>query len=190
MIEIESVDQFMTKVMGIVNQLRVNGEKELTNQRVVEKVLRCLPMKFAMVVTTILELKDLTDFSIEELTSSLLYHETRMKLDVGTLEHAFQSKISMDRGRGRGFHGKRGRGRGRSQSRDKSEQTKEKSEQSGSSSQDHSLRWTDKSEIQCRYCKKYGHHISKCRKLQYKHKANVTEIETSDTLFLSYQVSE
>ena len=28
MIELESVDQFMTKVMGIVNQLRINGEKE------------------------------------------------------------------------------------------------------------------------------------------------------------------
>ena len=48
----------MTKVMGIVNQLRINGENELTDQRVVEKVLRCLPKKFEMVVTAILELKD------------------------------------------------------------------------------------------------------------------------------------
>ena len=112
-----------------------------------------------------------------------------MNLDVGTLEHAFQSKISMERGRGRGFCGKRRCGRGRSQSRDQSEQTKEKSEQSGSSSQDHSQRWIDKLEIQCRYCKKYGHHISECRKLQYKHKANVTKSETSDAMFLSCQVS-
>ena len=85
MVESESVDQFMTKVMGIVNQLRINGEKELTNQRVVEKVLRCLPKKFEMVVTAILESKDLTKFSIEELTGSLLSHEARMNLDVGTL---------------------------------------------------------------------------------------------------------
>ena len=78
-----------------------------------------------MVVTALLESKDLTSFSIEELTSSLLSHEARMTLDLGTLEHAFQTKVSMDRCRGRGFHG---RGRGRSQTRDKPEQTKDKSE--------------------------------------------------------------
>jgi hypothetical protein len=89
MSESESVDQFMTKVMGIINQLRINGEKELTDQRVVEKVLRSLPKKFEMVVTALLESKDLTNFSIEELTGSLLSHEARMTLDLGTLEHAF-----------------------------------------------------------------------------------------------------
>ena len=93
----------------------------------------------------------------------------------------------MDRGRGIGFHG---HGRGRSQTRDKLEQTKDKSEHSILSSQDHGQRWTSKSEIQCRYCKKLGHHISECRKLQYKKRANVTKSEISDTLFLSCQVSQ
>ena len=102
-------------------------KKALTDQRVVEKFLRCLPKKFEMVVTVILELKYLTDFFIEELTGSLLSHKARMKLDVGTLEHAFQSNISMDQGRGRGFHGRRGRGRGCSHTKDKPEHTKEKS---------------------------------------------------------------
>ena len=79
-----------------------------------------------MVVTALLESKDLTSFSIEELTSSLLSHEARMTLDLGTLEHAFQNKVYMDKGKGKGFYG---RGRGRSQTRDKPEQTKDKSEQ-------------------------------------------------------------
>ena len=35
-----------------------------------------------------------------------------------------------------------------------------------------------------------GHHISECHKLQYRNKANVTNCETSDTLFLSCQVSQ
>jgi hypothetical protein len=35
-----------------------------------------------------------------------------------------------------------------------------------------------------------GHHISECHKLQYRNKANVTESETSDTVFLSCQVSQ
>jgi hypothetical protein len=187
MSESETVDQFMTKVMGIINRLRTNGEKELTNQRVVEKVLRSLPKKFEMVVTALLESKDLTNFSIEELTGSLLSYEARMTLDLGTLEHAFQTKVSMDRGRGRGFHG---RGRGRSQTRDKPEQTKDQLEQSRLSSQDRGQRWTSKSVIQCHYCKMLGHHISECRKLQFRNKSNVTESETSDTLFLSCQVSQ
>jgi hypothetical protein len=52
-----------------------------------------------------------------------------MTLDLGTLEHAFQTKVSKDRGRGRGFHGCGQRcGRGHSQTRDKPEQTKDKSE--------------------------------------------------------------
>ena len=72
MIESKSVDHFMTKVMGIVNQLRNNCENKLTDQRVVAKVLRSLPKKFEMVVTSILESKDLTKFSIEELSGSLL----------------------------------------------------------------------------------------------------------------------
>jgi hypothetical protein len=157
----------------------------MLHQRVVEKVLRSLLKKFEMVVTALLESKDLTNFSIEELICSLLSHEARMTLDLGTLEHAFQTKVSMDRGRG--FHGC---GRGRSQTRDKSEQTKDKSEQSRSSSQDHGQRWTSKSEIQCRYFKKLDHHISECHKLHYRNKANVTESETSDTPFLSCQVSQ
>ena len=59
-----------------------------------------------MVITSLLESKDLTKFSIEELSGSLLSHEARMYLDLGTLEHAFQTKVSMDRGKGRGFHGR------------------------------------------------------------------------------------
>lgn len=85
MSESKSVDLFMTKFMGIMNQLRINDEKELTDQRVVEKVLISLPKKFEMVVTALLESKDLTDFSIKELTGSLLSHEARMNLDLGTL---------------------------------------------------------------------------------------------------------
>jgi hypothetical protein len=98
-----------------------------------------------MVVTVLLESKYLTNFSIEELTGSLLSHEKRMTLDLGTLEHAFQTKVSMHRGRGRDFHGcGQGHGRGNSQTRDKPEQNKDKSEKSRLSSQDRGDRWTSK----------------------------------------------
>jgi hypothetical protein len=64
--ESDSVDQFMTQVMNIVNQLRMNGE-ELLDQKVVEKVLRTFPKKFDVVVVAIEESKDLTQLSVDEL---------------------------------------------------------------------------------------------------------------------------
>jgi hypothetical protein len=69
----------MTRVMGIVNQIRLTGEA-IPDQSIVEKVLRSLPKKFEMVVTAILESKDLSHFSTEELMGSLVAHETRLHL--------------------------------------------------------------------------------------------------------------
>jgi hypothetical protein len=105
MTESENVDQFMTRVMGIVNQIRLTGEA-ITDQRIVEKVLRSLPKKFEMVVTTILESKDLSRFSTDELTGSLVTHETRLHLTDESIANAFKTQFSFSRGRGRG----RGRG--------------------------------------------------------------------------------
>ena len=73
MTESENVDQFMTRFMGIVNQIRLTGEA-IIDQRIVEKVLRILPKKFEMVVTALLESKDLSRFSIDELIGSLVIH--------------------------------------------------------------------------------------------------------------------
>jgi hypothetical protein len=75
MIESENVDQFMTRVMGIVNQIRLIGG-DIPDQRIFEKFLRSLLKKFDMVVTTIVESKDLSNFSTDELMGSLLTHET------------------------------------------------------------------------------------------------------------------
>jgi hypothetical protein len=53
MTESENMDQFMTRVMGIMNQIILIGEA-ITDQRIVEKVLRSLPKKFEMVVTAVI----------------------------------------------------------------------------------------------------------------------------------------
>ena len=72
--ESETVDQFMTRVSGIVAQFQTYGEP-LEQKIIVQKILRCLTKKFAMVVTAIEEAKDLSKFTLEELTGSLLPHE-------------------------------------------------------------------------------------------------------------------
>jgi hypothetical protein len=61
MTEYENIDQFMTRVMGIINQIRLSGQ-DIPDQRIVEKVLKSIPNKFEMVVTSILESNDLLKF--------------------------------------------------------------------------------------------------------------------------------
>jgi hypothetical protein len=97
----ETMNQFMTSVMGIVNQIRLTGET-ITDQCIFEKVLRSLPKKFEMVVTTILESKDLSSFSTDELIGSLVTHETRLHLIDESITNAFKTQFSFNRGRGRG----------------------------------------------------------------------------------------
>jgi hypothetical protein len=101
----------MNRVMGIVNEIRLTGES-IPNQRIVEKVLKSISKKFEMVVTTILESKDLSNFSTDELMGSLLTHETRLHLKDDSIVNAFKTQFSFSIGRGRGKGiGHRGRGR-------------------------------------------------------------------------------
>ena len=105
--ESESMDQFKTRVSGLVTQFQTYGEP-LEQKIVVQNILQCLTKKFAMVVTAIEEAKDLSKFTLEELTGSLLSHEVRVTQEEELLTNAFNTQASLHRGRGRG-----GRGRGR-----------------------------------------------------------------------------
>ena len=87
----DSVDQFLNQVMNVVNQIRSYGD-DLIDQKVVEKILRCLPRKFDAIVVSIEESKDLTILFIDELIGSLLSHESRMNRNNNfSLENAFRS---------------------------------------------------------------------------------------------------
>ena len=55
----------MKRVSGIATQFQTYGEL-LKQNIVVQKILRCLTKKFAMVVTAIEEAKDLFEFTLEE----------------------------------------------------------------------------------------------------------------------------
>ena len=54
--ESDSVDLFYTRVFGLINQLKYHGET-ITDQRVVEKILRSLPPRFESLVVTLEEHK-------------------------------------------------------------------------------------------------------------------------------------
>ena len=106
----DTVDNFMTQVMNIVNYLKKYGE-DLSDQCVIEKLMICFPKKFEAVVVPIEEFKNLSRMHIEELTGSLISHESRMnRYDDTPLENDFKSQLNVNIGRGRGRANNKGRG--------------------------------------------------------------------------------
>ena len=99
--ESDNIDSFFTHVIGMVTQIRYHGET-LEEISIVEKVLRSLPSRFDVIVTTIEETKDLSKFTVDELHASLMTHEQRLGRTINPcLAHAFKTQMPFGRGRGR-----------------------------------------------------------------------------------------
>lgn len=77
--ENESLEAYSIKLSKIVNQMR-KFRDDMTEQKVVEKILRSLPRKYEQIVAAIEEANDLSDFTVDELLGSLYCHEDRLKL--------------------------------------------------------------------------------------------------------------
>ena len=99
--ELEIVVKFKTRVSGIVTQFQTYSEP-LEQKIVVQNILKCLTKNFSMVVTSIEEGKDLSRFTIEELTGSLLCHEAQLNQEEESLTNSFSTQYSFNIGRGRG----------------------------------------------------------------------------------------
>nr|XP_048332949.1 uncharacterized protein LOC125423297 [Ziziphus jujuba var. spinosa] len=79
MLEHETVKEFSNKLMKIVNQIRLHGEF-LPDQRIVEKILICLPEKYEAKISTLEETRDLTQLTVAELINALQATEQRRSL--------------------------------------------------------------------------------------------------------------
>ncbi|KAK2980575.1 hypothetical protein RJ640_017437 [Escallonia rubra] len=117
----ETIFDYISRVLSVVNQLERNGE-EMEDSRVVEKILRSLDPKFDHVVVAIEESNDTETMTVDELSGKLQVHEDKIKRrNKEPIEQALQAKMNINerkddtnknqggRGRGRG----RGHGRGR-----------------------------------------------------------------------------
>ncbi|XP_076934394.1 uncharacterized protein LOC143600652 [Bidens hawaiensis] len=112
----ESVNEYMGRVMVTANDMRNFGD-DMSDVKIVEKVLMTLTGNFNFVVCTIEESKYLDEMTIDELQSSLLVHEQKLlkkPMDEQVLKVEQESSYGRGRGRGRSnFTRGRGRGRGR-----------------------------------------------------------------------------
>ncbi|XP_058010342.1 uncharacterized protein LOC110651669 [Hevea brasiliensis] len=193
----DSLSEYISNMIDVVNQIRRCGEI-LSEQKVIEKIVRSLPKKYEHVVAAIEESKDLEELTVAELQGSLFSHEERMKrYDNISIENAFYSKMQLSQGekgvggsssksnfnKGRGdlSRGRRGGIRGG---------PFYDSTGRGGNGYNQQPRSTDKgenrSQIQCYYCGKYGHLERFCR-LKEK-QANIAQEEEEDeteSLFLA-----
>ncbi|GAU38995.1 hypothetical protein TSUD_378710 [Trifolium subterraneum] len=106
----ESVEDYFSRTLAIANKMSVQGET-LTEGTIVEKILRSLTSRFNYVVCSIEESNDVTTMSVDQLQSSLIVQETRMKWQKDQEEQVLKMSYAGRGNRGRGNRNTRGRGR-------------------------------------------------------------------------------
>lgn len=91
----EKMNDYFSRVMEIVNQIRIYGDS-ISDEKIVQKVLISLPSKYDASIAAIEESKDLSTLSLVELMGSLESHEQRLlRHEANPIESAFQTKLSM-----------------------------------------------------------------------------------------------
>ncbi|KAK3043884.1 hypothetical protein RJ639_000583 [Escallonia herrerae] len=70
--ESEILTEFFTRFVDLVNQMKTHGE-EISDSRMVEKILICLPERFDPKVAIIEETRDIEKLSVQDLMASLKY---------------------------------------------------------------------------------------------------------------------
>lgn len=193
----ESISDYFSRTLAIVNQMKANGEA-IADLQVVEKILRTLTERFEGKVTAIEESRDLSAMTVDELMGSLQAYEQRLneKSEVA-VEEALETQLSLKektlasrkeggyrgetshrnqnssykRGSNYRFGSKRGRGRGHNWSQPR-----------------------DKSKVQCFNCREYGHYKTECsqrRRLEYREShAKIAENDgdNEENLLLAFNV--
>jgi hypothetical protein len=204
--ENESVKDYSTRFLELVNQMKSYGE-DMTDRRIVEKILISLPEKFDPMVAVIEEAKDLSILGVQEL-GSLKSHEQRLERhSEKSIESAFQSKLTVNKSHekkaltheqsevnltrgGRSFRA-RGRGRGSYVRKPSDEGFSQRCNICKKSSHVEKDCWF-KGKPQCFHCKRFGHLQKDCRLLKNNQQANFTEEKEGEgSLFYACQhVSE
>ncbi|XP_050915221.1 uncharacterized protein LOC127130209 [Lathyrus oleraceus] len=110
--ESESISDYFSRVLSVVNQLKRNGE-DIDEVKVMEKIFRTLNPSFDFIVTNIEENKDLKTMTIEQLMGSLQAYEEKQKRKIKQKEAMEQLlQLNIKEANYANYKSQRGRGRG------------------------------------------------------------------------------
>ncbi|KAK2383975.1 hypothetical protein QL285_071375 [Trifolium repens] len=143
----EKVPKYISRVIVITNEMKACGET-LSEQVIIEKVLRSLTPQFDYIVVAIEHSKDLSTMRVEELQSSLEAHELRMTERTSEREAEQALKASfVKKDQKQNKHGRAQMSEAFYSDEKKYQKRKEKS---------------DKKNVQCYCCKNSGHYANDC----------------------------
>ncbi|CAM8899906.1 unnamed protein product [Rhodiola kirilowii] len=193
--EDENISEYNTRVLELSNEASALG-KPIDEERLASKILRSLPPRFAMKVTAIEEMHDITKLKLDELMGSLRTYEinrdfqtseqkgialkadmTEDKMDAGCTTEQL-AMMAQNFGRMVRKINRRGPEQGQSSSTGY-RNWKSSRPRSSDSRQDSSDK--EKEEIQCHACKGFGHIASQCANTLMKRKAMVASFSDSDS---------
>ncbi|KAK2383862.1 hypothetical protein QL285_071274 [Trifolium repens] len=143
----EKVSEYISRMILITNEMKACGET-LSEQVIIEKVLRSLTPQFDYIVVAIEHSKDLSTMRVEELQSSLEAHELRMteRTSEREVEQALKASfVKKDQKQNR--RGKAQMSESFYSDEKKYQKRKEKS---------------DKKNVQCYCCENFGHYANDC----------------------------
>ena len=181
--DVEIVREYSNKLMKVVDQICLLG-KELSDQRVVEKVLVSLPEKFESKISSLEDSKDLSQISLSELVNALQATEQRRQFREQTqVEGAF---VATNKGKANSSHGRKGyEVNTREKNINGEESSREWENKYGKFPPCPNCKKTNhlekncwfKPNIQCRHCKQLGHieKVCKVRRNQEEQQARVVE---------------
>ncbi|PNX78407.1 F-box protein [Trifolium pratense] len=162
--EDQKVSDFFSKLLAIVNQMQNCGET-ISDEMVVEKVLRSLTVSFDNVVIAIEYVKDTATMKIEELQSALEAHEIKV-LSRGS-ERVNQQALQVSHSKkddGNKNYKKKAKDKAK-WLKNQSSKTDDKAESSkggGNVKSQNKRKNFDKSKVKCYNCEKLGHFADEC----------------------------
>ncbi|KAK2356374.1 hypothetical protein QL285_093712 [Trifolium repens] len=143
----EKVPEYISRMILITNEMKACGET-LSEQVIIEKVLRSFTPQFDYIVVAIEHSKDLSTMKVEELQSSLEAHELRMTERTPEREAEQALKASfVKKDQKQNKHGRAQMSEAFYSDKKKYQKRKEKS---------------DKKNVQCYCCKNFGHYANDC----------------------------